>query len=197
MLDFKKDSRCNQCATARGKWKEQPTCDWTLHVYIIRCSKLCACVVCVRACVYTSHRPCTGLPKSPKLPLKVTICVCVFFNTSENKTKQKVFPVLLLCGIEIKLVFAPSIKEVGKKSIVHSCFHYSFFTIYEYVSQSEWVLCPMRHIFWRDDTYLNKRNNSNNGDTMNIKKKLTMSHIRRLGLRGQNDSSKHRKFCIL
>lgn len=43
MLDFKKDSRCNQCATARGKWKEQPTCDWTVHVYIIRCSKLCVC----------------------------------------------------------------------------------------------------------------------------------------------------------
>lgn len=27
MLDFKKDSRCNQCATARGKRKQQPTCD--------------------------------------------------------------------------------------------------------------------------------------------------------------------------
>lgn len=28
-----------------------------------------------------------------------------------------------------------------------------------------------RDIFWRDDTDLNKRNNSDNSDTMNIKKK--------------------------
>ena len=80
-------------------------------------------------CVYITP----AMYRIAKIPQAATkghhLCVCVFFNTSENKTKQKVFPVLLLCGIEIKLVFAPSIKEVGKKSIVHSCFHYSFFTI--------------------------------------------------------------------
>lgn len=46
------------------------------------------------------------------------MCVCVSFSNTSEKNKQKIFPVLLLCGIKIKLLFAPSIKEAVNRYLV-------------------------------------------------------------------------------
>lgn len=84
-------------------------------------------------CGCVSHWPCTGLPKSPKLLVKVTVCMCVCVCVcvwcvyacvliSENNTNKKYFQCCYYVGYRSSLVFAHRRTAGGEKSIFNSCF---------------------------------------------------------------------------
>lgn len=141
MSDSQKDFRCSQWATARGKWKEQPTYDWTVHVYIIRCSEPCVFSwICVCVCVCASHRMCTALPKSPKLQEKVKICVWenVSFYTSKNRIS--IFSLVFLCPDTNQFGFFPNCAAGSKYSNGRDC---SAWKIKSTMLENTWPLVPL------------------------------------------------------